>query len=209
MNPPKGLITFRDLDICSPHKKRVTRFLIGAISITFFIVILIIYSNLPNLSILPVIIITMLLIITFVPDINSLINTPLSVNLNHPCVDDEPIGDAVVSVLLTNGEWKELGNERVRLVEDDLVNGYNLVEDNDNYTLIGPFSSSSNKKRLQKQIIIINQALALRDMVNGIEDPIESARERENLDFGLLERDWMENEELEVEGPLAKIMSKE
>tara|TARA_B100001564_G_C20576866_1_gene641097 strand:- start:583 stop:1038 length:456 start_codon:yes stop_codon:yes gene_type:complete len=151
----------------------------------------------------------MLLIITFVPDINSLINTPLSVNLNHPFVDDEPIGDAVVSVFLTNGEWKELGNERVRLVEDDLVNGYNLVEDNDNYTLIGPFSSSSNKKRLQKQIIIINQALALRDVVNGIEDPIESARERENLDFGLLERDWMENEELEVEGPLAKIMSKE
>ena len=60
-----------------------------------------------------------------------------------------------------------------------------------------------------KQIVIINQALSLRDGVNGVLDPIDDARERENLDYGLLEREWLDEEELTAEGPLAKLMHKD
>ena len=52
---------------------------------------------------------------------------------------------------------------------------------------------------------LLNQALALRDAHNGVEDTIESARERETMDYGLLSRDWPEEVELEdAAGPIAK-----
>jgi hypothetical protein len=60
-----------------------------------------------------------------------------------------------------------------------------------------------------KQVIIINQALSLRDVVNGDDDPIDGARERENMDYGLLDREWLGEEELSVDGPLAKFINKE
>ena len=60
-----------------------------------------------------------------------------------------------------------------------------------------------------KQVIIINQALSLRDVLNGDVDPIDDARERESLDYGLLEREWLDEEELTVDGPLAKFINKE
>ena len=57
-------------------------------------------------------------------------------------------------------------------------------------------------------MILINQAIALRDAVNGDEDSIESAREREKNDSGLLERSWFEEEqsiEIEPDGILSKL----
>ena len=33
--------------------------------------------------------------------------------------------------------------------------------------------------------------------------------ERENMDYGLLEREWLDEEELSVDGPLAKFINKE
>ena len=102
-----------------------------------------------------------------------------------------------------------MGEHRVRLVSDDLIGGYNLVEDHEDYKTIGHFSNSKKKNRLVKQVIIINQALGLRDVVNGDGDPIDDARERESLDYGLLEREWLDEEELAVDGPLAKFINKE
>ena len=129
--------------------------------------------------------------------------------MNHPFVDDDPIGEAIVYVQLSNGEWHEMGEHRVRLVSDDLIGGYNLVEDNEDYKTVGHFSNSKKKTRVMKQVIIINQALGLRDVVNGDVDPIDDARERESLDYGLLEREWLDEEELIVDGPLAKFINKE
>jgi len=57
-------------------------------------------------------------------------------------------------------------------------------------------------------VMLINQAIALRDAVNGDEDLIESAREREQLESGLLERSWLEGQdsiEIEPEGLFQKL----
>ena len=62
---------------------------------------------------------------------------------------------------------------------------------------------------IRDRVIIINQALSLRDGVNYDYDPIEAARERETMDYGLLERDWLDEEAISVEGPLAKLINKE
>jgi hypothetical protein len=42
---------------------------------------------------------------------------------------------------------------------------------------------------------LLNQSLALRDAHNGEQDNIEDARERESMDFGLLQRDWPDEED--------------
>ena len=81
--------------------------------------------------------------------------------------------------------------------------------ENDDYTPIGHFTHSKNYKHGLKVVAIINQALSLRDATNGVQDNFESARERESLDYGLLEREWLSHEEMEIESPLAKLVSKE
>jgi hypothetical protein len=145
----------------------------------------------------------------FAKDALTLIKTPLGVNMNHPFIDDEPIGKALVYVQFSDNIWLEMGKHRVRLVNDELIGGYNLVEDYEDYKTIGHFSNSKKKTQLMKQVIIINQALSLRDVVNGDDDPIDGARERENMDYGLLDREWLGEEELSVDGPLAKFINKE
>jgi hypothetical protein len=56
---------------------------------------------------------------------------------------------------------------------------------------------------------VINQAIALRDAVNDVPDPIEDARERETMETGLLERSWLEEEEsVEIESPLVSFFRK-
>jgi len=209
MAAPKGLIAFNELDLCGPYKRQWL-FIIASVGLLGIIGPAI--SLLFGLSVLLIptmIVLAGLIFIFFGFDSWSLINTPLAVNMNHPFVDGEPIGKAVVQIRDSIGNWQELGQYRVRIVKDELVGGYNLVEDNDDYRLIAHLSTSSNKARIMKQIIIVNQALSLRDVVNGDIDPIDDARARERMDYGLLERDWLQDEELEIEGPLAKFLNKE
>ena len=70
--------------------------------------------------------------------------------------------------------------------------------------MLGHFTDKRDTNgSLSRHSGFINQAIALRDAVNDVPDPIESAREREKLETGLLERSWLEDEdEVEVESPL-------
>ena len=131
-------------------------------------------------------------------------STPLAVNLNHPFMDTEPMGDARILIQLANGEWVSPGKHRVRTVPDDLLGGYTLVQDTDDYPALGHFSTAKEMAgTLSRHLALINQAIALRDAVNEVPDPIEAARGRETMDSGLLERSWLEDEEaVEVESPL-------
>ena len=131
-------------------------------------------------------------------------STPLAVNLNHPFMDTEPMGEARVMVRMADGSWVHLGKHRVRTVPDELLGGHTLVEDTDDYPPLGHFSTTKEMTpTLTRHLALINQAIALRDAVNDVPDPIEHARERESQDTGLLERSWLEDEDaVEVESPL-------
>ena len=131
-------------------------------------------------------------------------STPLAVNLNHPFVDEEPLGQAKVLIRLSNGEWIDPGPHRVRTVPEELLGGYNLVQDTDDYPILGHFVDQKDRNgTLARHLALINQAIALRDAVNEVPDPIEDARKREAMDTGLLERSWLEDEdEVQVESPL-------
>ena len=131
-------------------------------------------------------------------------STPLAVNLNHPFMDTEPMGEARILIRLTDGRWVQPGKYRVRTMPDELLGGFTLVQDTDDYPALGHFSSAKEASgTLTRHLALINQAIALRDAVNDVPDPIEEARDRETMDSGLLERSWLEDEEVvEVESPL-------
>ena len=135
-------------------------------------------------------------------------STPLAVNMNHPFMDSEPLGDAKVLVRLLDGRWVDPGPHRVRTVPEDLLGGFNLVQDTDDFPVLGHFvAKPDNSGTMVRHLALINQAIALRDAVNEVPDPIETAREREKLETGLLERSWLEDEEnVEVESPLVSFL---
>lgn len=202
---PKGALPFHQLPISKSEKFQLLITIMIIISLAMVSILAWISFNLPLMGITSF---AALISTLFLPNQIAIMNTPLAVNLNHPFVDDNPIGDAEVYVKLSDGNWIKLGNYRVRINRDDLIGGYSLVEDNEDYRVIGHFSSSKNTKTLQTYVAIINQALSLRDAVNEEEDSIENAREREGQETGLLDREWMEEEEIPVSGPISRLMGR-
>jgi len=205
---PKGALPFHQLPISKSQKFQLLITIMVIISLSLISILCWISFSLPTWSILLILSLVALLSVLFLPTQLAIMNTPVAVNLNHPFIDDEPIGDAEVYVRLSNGEWIKPGKYRVRVNRDEMIGGYSLVEDNEDYSIIGHFSNSKNLKTLQTYVTLINQALSLRDAVNEEQDTIEDAREREELDTGLLDREWMEEEEIPVSGPISRIMSR-
>ena len=62
---------------------------------------------------------------------------------------------------------------------------------------------------LNKHLAIINQAISLNNAVNGSNDEFEDARERESQESSLLEREWLPEEEIDVQGPISRIFTNE
>jgi hypothetical protein len=205
---PKGLLPFHQLPVSKPQRNQLL-IMISAIMVLGILSILAwITLDLPLWSVVLIIITIGLTSSLFLPSQLAILNTPLAVNLNHPFIDDQPIGVAEVYIGLSDGKWVKPSRDRLKLAKDELLGGYNIVEDNENYTHIGHFSDSKNYKNLQMQVTLINQALSLRDAVNEVQDSIEDARTRESVDSGLLDREWMEEEEIEISGPISKIIGR-
>ena len=143
---------------------------------------------------------------------------PFSVNFNHPLMSDEPMGKAQVFVWLpSDKKWVLLQEERVRLATSPLLGGLDLVYDDEDYTRIGHFTDKKKTTtQLRRSIALLNQAIILANLCND-EDAEESSitddserRQREKQESELLQRSWLEDEqEIEVEGPLAKFLNRE
>jgi len=131
---------------------------------------------------------------------------PFAVNSSHPMMELDFDKEAEVMIRLHDGHWVKAGKERYRLISDDLLSGYNLVALDDDYTILGYFTENKSiDANLRRTMALLNQSLALRDAHNDVEDDIEDARKRESMDYGLLDRDWPEEMELEdAAGPIAK-----
>ena len=131
---------------------------------------------------------------------------PFAVNPSHPMMELESNKQADVMIRLQDGRWVKAGDNRYRLIEDDLLSGFNLVALDEEYTILGYFSEEKTiNTHLRRTMALLNQSLALRDAHNEVDDGIEEARKRESMDYGLLDRDWPEEMELEdAVGPIAK-----
>jgi len=133
-------------------------------------------------------------------------------------MSDEPMGEAQVFVWLSaDNEWVLLQDSRVRLIENTLLGGFDLVYDDEEYSRIGHFSLNHKiTTKIRRSMLLLNQAIVLANLSNQ-EDAEELSvaedserRIREKQDSDLLQRSWLEEEqEIEIEGPLAKFLSKE
>jgi hypothetical protein len=137
--------------------------------------------------------------------------TPFAVNPAHPLMELLSDKEAKVMIRLEDGRWEPAGEYRYRLVKDDLLKGFNLVALDDNYSIFGYFTDQkSQSASLRRTMALLNQSLALRDAHNGEQDNIEDARKRESMDFGLLKRDWPDEDDTqEALGPIAKKLKRQ
>ena len=128
------------------------------------------------------------------------------------------MGEAQVFVWLSQDKkWVLLQDSRVRLIDNILLGGFDLVYDDEEYTWIGHFTASRKiTAKIRRSIVLLNQAIVLAKLFNE-EDAEESSiaddserRIREKQDSELLQRSWLEDEqEIEIEGPLAKFLNRE
>jgi hypothetical protein len=145
-------------------------------------------------------------------------NIPFSVNFNHPLMSDEPMGKAQVFVWLSSDKkWVLLKDTRVRLATNALLGGLDLVYDDEDYTRIGHFTVQKKvTAQFRRSLALLNQAIILSKLCN--DDDVEQSsitddgerRQREKQESELLQRSWLEEEqEIEVEGPMAKFLNRE
>jgi hypothetical protein len=93
---------------------------------------------------------------------------PFSVNFNHPLMSDEPMGEAQVFVwLMEDKKWVLLQESRVRLIENTLLGGFDLVYDDEEYTRVGHFTPSRKiTAKITRSIMLLNQAIILGKLSN-------------------------------------------
>ena len=154
------------------------------------------------------VILLLVILLIGLKNLNDWQQIPFAVNPSHPMMELDSQKRAEVMIRLHDGRWVEAGESRYRLINDDLLGGFNLVALDDDYSILGYFSDEKTiDSKLRRTMALLNQSLALRDAHNEVEDEIEHARKRESLDSGLLDRDWPEDIELEdAAGPIAKIL---
>lgn len=202
---PTDMLRFIDTPVAQPLVKGRNTALLGSVvfAAVLFVLLRLVAISTAIAGLFAAITLMLNLIVVWLR-FQSHASTPLAVNLNHPFMDTAPMGKARILVQMADGRWISPGKHRVRTVPDDLLGGFTLVQDTEDYPALGRFSNAKEMAgALSRHLAIINQAIALRDAVNDVPDPIEEARSRESMDYGLLERSWLEEEEaVEVESPL-------
>ena len=106
---PKGMIHFSQLPISITNKKSLIY-----TSITTFLFALFIFVVLNSLQMILLGIFTffgcfIFSYILFMKDHLKMLSLPLAVDMNHPFMDQDPIGDSTVMVRLSDKSWIEVG----------------------------------------------------------------------------------------------------
>ena len=205
MDAPKGLIHFSNTPIGNElnDSTKNMKILLVIINLTFVFSAIYWPANL--------LLITILLIVIDVILIRSLISAsasvPLAVNLNHPFMESEPISKSEIMVKFSE-EWIDPGVHRLKLAKDSL-SCWVIHRQDEDLTVLSVWDTNLKESVLNRHLGIINQAISLNNAVNGSNDEFEDARERESLESSLLEREWLPEEEIDVQGPISRIFSNE
>ena len=208
MNSPRGLIDFentplgRDL-VKSAFKQN------SLLAVVFSALVFIALFWVMDFLLLSIIIILILSLFYVSTEryVNRCLKVPLVVNLNHPFMEADTVGNSEIMVKFSD-EWIDPGKHRLKLSSDSILS-WVVHKQNDGFSLLSTWDSSLNEKLLNKQLSIINQAISLNNAVNESNDEFEDARSREEQESSLLEREWLPEEEIEIQGPLSRIFTSE
>ena len=118
----------------------------------------------------------------------------VAIGKGHPWHPSEEIGDT--SVWLGDSEkWNKIPKGVRLFAQSDPIIERTLLKNNDEkgkVLLTWPYLLDS---KLKKVIALVNQALAFQDAqdrLEGQDDPIETARDRETQEFYPVQREWQE-----------------
>ena len=204
MSPPRGLIEFLNTPVGREYKLSIYK----DKSVLFGLNAILTISALQFVDNWTLILaVSILIIILQIRQINSLINIPLAVNLNHPFMETLSVSDSELMINFSDS-WINPGNQRLKMVKDPLT-GWVLHKQDEDISILCSVRPSYKEKVLAKHLVIVNQAISLNNAVNETNDEFEDARDRETQDSTLLEREWLPEEEFDVQGPLSRIFSPE
>ena len=203
MGAPSGLIEFSKTSICSetisPMKTKFYFMLLGLI--LFFIL------SLSNPLFWVGFIVLSIFAVSTLRTISHTSTIPLAVNINHPFMDTEYISESEIMVNFS-GEWVDPGSHLLKIVKDP-IHGWVVHKQDSELSILSNWETRKSQSTLQKQITIINQAISLNNAINESKDEFEDARDRESQESELLDRSWLEEEEIDVQGPISRIFSSE
>ena len=204
MEAPKGLILFANTplgkDLASTELK--SKFGLGILLSVLVFVGMFWFANI-------LLVISVIIAVNSVLIINAkkAVNIPLAVNLNHPFMESQYVSDSEVMVNFS-GKWMDPGNHRLKLAKDSL-GGWIVHRQDEDISTLSVWDTSLKESALQKHLSIINQAISLNNAINESNDEFDDARERESQESSLLERNWLPEDEIEVQGPISRIFSSE
>ena len=202
MVAPKGMIHFSNTPLGKEYSNSVYKAKFGlALSLSVILLIVLNWFTNTFLAVGVVSLLNAYFLISAKKE--SLI--PLAVNLNHPFMESGSVSDSEVMVKFAN-KWINPGVNRLKLSKDNL--GYWIVHIQDSdLSVLSIWYTNLKESILNKQLVIINQAISLNNAVNESNDEFDDARERESQESTLLERNWLPEEELEVQGPISRAFS--
>lgn len=204
MEAPKGLILFANTplgkELASTELK--SKFGLGILLSVLVFVGMFWFANI-------LLVISVIIVVNSVLIINAkkTVNIPLAVNLNHPFMESQYVSDSEVMVNFS-GKWMDPGNHRLKLAKDSL-GGWIVHRQDEDISTLSVWDTSLKESALQKHLSIINQAISLNNAINESNDEFDDARERESQESSLLERNWLPEDEIEVQGPISRIFSNE
>jgi len=205
MDAPKGLIHFSNTPVGKELDDSTRNLKIGLIVVNMLIIFSFSYWTTYWVAILISIIALNVLLIRNL--ISASAAVPLVVNLNHPFMESEPVSESEIMVKFTD-EWINPGIHRLKLAKDSLSCWVVHRQDED-LSVLSVWQTNQKESVLAKHLSIINQAISLNNAINKSNDEFEDARERESQESTLLEREWLPEEELDVQGPISRIFSNE
>lgn len=205
MDAPKGLILFSNTPLGKEFDEstRTLKILLGVVNLAFILSAVFLEINLLLFAIL-VMVINVILIRSL---ISASVAVPLAVNLNHPFMESEPVSKSEIMVKFSEN-WIDPGTHRLKLAKDSL-SCWVIHRQDDDLSVLSVWNTNLKESVLNKHLAIINQAISLNNAVNGSNDEFEDARERESQESTLLEREWLPEEEIDVQGPISRIFTNE
>ena len=203
MGAPKGLIEFSKTSICLDTVKPIQNQLNIALIFTLLFGIGSIFYPILGIFVL----IGIIFSYSNYKTIRTTKTIPIAVNLNHPFMDTDAMSDSEVMVCF-NQKWINPGVHLLKLTKDP-VQGWVVHKQDSDLSILSQWDAKYGEKVLSKQLTVINQAISLNNAINDSNDEFDDARARESQESELLERNWLPEEEIEVQGPLSRFFSPE
>ena len=205
MDAPKGLILFSNTPLGKEFNDSTMnlKILLGVVNLAFILAAVFLEINLLLITIL-VVAMNAILIRSL---ISASATVPLAVNLNHPFMESEPVSKSEIMVKFSEN-WIDPGAHRLKLAKDSL-SCWVIHRQDDDLSVLSVWDTNLKESVLNKHLAIINQAISLNNAVNGSNDEFEDARERELQESTLLEREWLPEKEIDVQGPISRIFTNE